>query len=196
MLSIQFYSTMVSKIMECGYFLERKRSFIVLPVLEMQKLSGKQKQIVVSSKLIHCRSRLSGKKQQKNIKHQLKLFKWLTTLKSMFIVYCLIYFYAGYVYLFFFQVAVTFTCEYGVVKTPTHTKQNQTSCIQNMRCTYVKNTIVCTVKCRCINCGYGKLSVQSVKRIKREPPLLTTSLSSQTSLESCLTQEKKESDRG
>ena len=96
----------------------------------------------------------------------------------------------------FFQVAVTFTCEYGVVKTPTHTKQNQTSCIQNMRCTYVKNTIVCTVKCRCINCGYGKLSVQSVKRIKREPPLLTTSLSSQTSLESCLTQEKKESDRG
>ena len=63
---------------------------------------------------------IKWKKQQKNIKHQLKLFKWLTTLKSMFIVYCLIYFYAGYVY-FFFQVAVTFTCEYGVVKTPTHT---------------------------------------------------------------------------
>ena len=116
MLSIQFYSTVVSKIMECGYFLERKRSFIVLPVLEMQKLSGSQKQIVVS-----LPQQIKWKKQQKNIKHQLKLFKWLTTLKSMFIVYCLIYFYAGYVYLFiFFQVAVTFTCKYGVVKTPTH----------------------------------------------------------------------------
>ena len=65
MLSIQFYSTIVSKIMECGYFLERKRSFIVLPVLEMQKLSGSQKQIVVSSKLIHCRSRLSGKSSKR-----------------------------------------------------------------------------------------------------------------------------------
>ena len=46
---------------------------------------------------------IKWKKAAKNIKHQLKLFKWLTTLKTMFIVYCLIYFYAGYVYLFFFS---------------------------------------------------------------------------------------------
>ena len=121
--------------------------------------------------------------EQKNIKHQLKLFKRLTRLKSMCIVFCLIFYMLVMCIYFFFQVAVTVTCKCDVVKTPTHTKRNQTSCIRNMRCTCAKNNIVCTAKCRCVNCGNGKLSVQSVKRRKREPPLLTTSLSSQTSLE-------------
>ena len=52
-----------------------------------------------------------------------------------------------------------------------------------MRYTCAKNNIICTAKYRCVNCGNGKLSVQSVKRRKREPLLLTTSLSSQISLE-------------
>ena len=55
-----------------------------------------------------------------------------------------------------------------------------------MHCTCAKNNSVCTVKCRCINCDNGKLSVQRIKRRKREPLLLTTSLSSQTSLEHLL----------
>ena len=84
---------------------------------------------------------------------------------------------------FFFQIVVTVTCKCGVVKTPTERKLNQTSCIWNMRCTCAKNNTVCTAKCRGINCGNGKLSIQSVKRRKREPPLLTSSLSSKASLE-------------
>ena len=52
-----------------------------------------------------------------------------------------------------------------------------------MHCTCAKNNSVCTVKCRSINCDNGKLSVQRIKGRKREPPLLTTSLSSQTFLE-------------
>ena len=62
-------------------------------------------------------------------------------------------------------------------------KRNQTSCIRNMHCTCTKNNTVRAARCRCINCGNGKLSVQSVNRRKQKPPLLTTSLSSQTSLE-------------
>ena len=122
--------------------------------------------------------RLGGKKQQNNIKHQLKLFKRFTGLKSMFIIFCLIFYMLGMCVYFFFQVAVTFTWRCGVVMTPTHTKRIQTSFIRSMRCTCAKNDIVCTAKCRCINYGNGKLSLQSVKRRKQGPPLLTTSLSS------------------
>ena len=92
---------------------------------------------------------------------------------------------------FFFQIVVTVTCKCGVVKTPTERKLNQTSCIWNMRCTCAKNNTVCTAKCRGINCGNGKLSIQSVKRRKREPPLLTSSLSSKASLEYLLNSEEE-----
>ena len=180
--------------MECGYFLERKTSFIVLLALEMEKLSGLQKQIVVTSKLIDYQDRLGGKKQQNNIKHQLKLFKRFTGLKSMFIIFCLIFYMLGMCIYFFFQVTVTFTWRYGAVMTPTHTKRIQTSFIRSMRCTCAKNDIVCTAKCRCINYGKGKLSLQSVKRRKQGRPLLTTSLSSQTSLK-CLLNSEEERER-
>ena len=94
--------------------------------------------------------------QKKNIKPPLKLFKLLIRLKSMFVAFCLIFY-------------MLIMC-------------NQMSSIRNMRCTCEKNNTICTVKCGCINCDNGKLLVQSVKRRKEEPPILTISLSSQTPL--------------
>ena len=84
-----------------------------------------------------------------------------------------------------------FICKCGVVKKPTQTKQNQKSCIQNTRCTCVKTNIVYAAKYRCMNCGNSKLSIQSVKKRKLKLPLLTTTLSSQTSMKYLLNSREK-----